>query len=245
MGRTVHTQLRLAAATAMGWLVLSINGLSQSVPPPADGILDETRALTEMTHRQLADELRQFRENLDCDAWITATSFTPADMTLRRRAQINRRDWSGERPAVLMAYDRATNGGAMSFAPELWGRYSSAELIEIMQESRRILSNNTLTLDERLTLATRSWIDRLRAMESVRLRHTLPLQQNEKRLAQATVIAFASGAVIIALLGLVSRRRLASSDHRFLFPEVHVGMRFGAPYGGGVTSEIKAHADGR
>jgi hypothetical protein len=238
MGRTVHPQLRLAAATAMGWLVLSINGLAQSVPPPADGILDETRALTEMTHRQLADELRQFRENLDCDAWITATSFTPADMTLRRRAQINRRDWSGERPAVLMAYDRATNSGAMSFAPELWARHSSAELIEIMQESRRTLGNTALTLDERLALATRSWIDRLRQMESARLRHTLLLQNDEKLLARAVIPVLAGGAVLLALFGLASRRRSTSSECRFEFPEVHVDMRLGAPYGGGVSAEI-------
>lgn len=232
------------AALAACWLILAGNGLAANLTPPPDGILDETRALGEATHRQLADELREFREDLHTDAWITATSFIPVEVTLRRQAQIDRRAWSGERPAVLMAYDRATNNGAMSFAPELWQRYSSAELIEIMQEARRILGNTSLSLDERLLLAARSWMDRLREMESVRLKHTLPIQGDEKKLAQAAVSWFAGGAVILALFGLASRRTSASSSHKFLFPDVGVGMRFGAPYGGGVTSEIKASGPG-
>jgi hypothetical protein len=238
MSQISHSKLRPAAATVVGWLILVINGLSQGATPPADGILDETRALSEETHRQLADELRQFREDLRCDAWITATSFIPAEVTLRRQAQITRREWSDERPAVLMAYDRATNSGAMSFAPELWARHSSAELIEIMQESRRTLGNTALTLDERIALATRVWIDRLRHMESARLRHTLTLQRDEKQLAQVVISLLAGGALMLALFGLASRRRSTSSEHRFLFPEVHVDMRLGAPYGGGVSAEI-------
>lgn len=238
MSQTSHSKLRPTAATVVGWLILLLQSLSHGSAPPADGILDETRALSTETHRQLAAELRQFREDLRCDAWITATSFVPAEITLRRQAQITRREWSGERPAVLMAYDRATNSGAMSFAPELWARHSSAELIEIMQESRRTLGNTALTLDERLALATRSWIDRLRRMESARLRHTLPLQNDEKLLARAVIAVLAGGGVVLALFGLASRRRSASSKCRFEFPEVHVDMRLGAPYGGGVSAEI-------
>ena len=45
-------------------------------------------------------------------------------------------------------------------------------------------------------------------------------------------------AVLAALVGLLSRLRDARLGRRFHFPEVHVGTRFGAPYGGGVTSEI-------
>jgi hypothetical protein len=238
MSQTSHSKLRPTAATVVGWLILLLQSLSHGSAPPADGILDETRALSTETHRQLAAELRQFREDLRCDAWITATSFVPAEITLRRQAQITRREWSGERPAVLMAYDRATNSGAMSFAPELWARHSSAELIEIMQESRRTLGNTALTLDERLALATRSWIDRLRRMESARLRHTLPLQNDEKLLARAVIAVLAGGGVVLALFGLASRRRSASSKCRFEFPEVHVDMRLGAPYGGGVSAEM-------
>ena len=238
MSQTSHSKLRPTAATVVGGVILLLSGLSHGSAPPADGILDETRALSTETHRQLAAELKQFRADLRCDAWMTAVSFVPAEITLRKQAQITRREWSGERPAVLMAYDRATNSGAMSFAPELWARHSSAELIEIMQESRRTLGNTALTLDERLALATRSWIDRLRQMESARLRHTLPLQNDEKLLARAVIPMLAGGAVVLALFGLASRRRSTSSECRFEFPEVHVDMRLGAPYGGGVSAEI-------
>lgn len=225
------------------WLIGTAGGNLLAAPPPADGIADETRALTEETHRQLAHELTLFRQDLKCEAWITASSFSPAGMTVRRQAQATRREWSEERPAVLMAYDRATNSSAMSFAPEFWERYPTAELVELMQDTRRMLTDTKLTLDERLAVATRHWIDRLRVMESVRLKQSLWIQRGEKRFALALVIALAGSAVIAAILGLASRARDKRTGRRFRFPEVHVGMRFGAAYGGGVTAEIKAHAN--
>ncbi len=141
-----------------------------------------------------------------------------------------------------MAYDRASNSTAMSFSPDFWERYPAAELVEIMQETRRIQTDSKLTLEERLALATRYWIDRLRSMESVRLKQSLWLQRGEKKFAMAIPALLSGGAVIAAMLGLVSRRRSVRADRRFLFPEVQVGIRFGAAYGGGVTSEIKTNA---
>ena len=224
-------------------LLHAAGGMVLAVPPPADGIADETRALTAETHHQLARELRLFREDLKCDAWLTASSFTASGVTLRRQAQSNRSEWSKNRPAVLMAYDRATNSSAMSFAPGLWERYPSAELVELMQDVRRMLTDTKLTLDERLAVATRHWIDRLRVMESVRLKQSLWIQRGEKRLALALVIALAGASLLAALLGLASRARDRHVGRRFRFPDVQVGMRFGAAYGGGVTAEIKAHAN--
>ena len=94
----------------------------------------------------------------------------------------------------------------------------------------------------RLALATRCWIDRLRVMESVRLKQSLWIQRGEKRYALILVTALGVAAAIAAVLGFASRRLSARADRRFSFPDVHVGMRFGAAYGGGVTAEIKANA---
>lgn len=220
-------------------LVLTGTG-GLAAPPPADGIADETRALTEETRRLLAQELQLLRADLHCDVWITASSFAPAGMTVRRQAQNTRREWSGERPAVLMAYDRATNSSAMSFAPVMWERYPTAELVEIMRHTRLLLTDANLTLDERLSAAAHFWIDRLRVLESTRLKQTLWLQRNEKRPALILGAILAGAAVLAAIVGWLSRLRAARVGRRFHFPEVHVGTRFGAPYGGGVTSEIAA-----
>ena len=236
-----HQRL-LFPAFAVFWLAMGGWGLAQPAPP-ADGILDETRALPLETRRKLAAELSQFRQDLKCDAWIKATSFLANGSTIRREAQTSRRDLSATRPAVLMAYDRSSNSSAVSFAPVFWERYPAAELIEIMQEVRRILSDPKLSLDERLTRATRSWIDRLRRMESVRLRQSLWIQRREKSFVLAVPIILVVGAIIAALFGYLSRQRAARAALRFLFPEVQVGMRFGAAYGGGVTAEIKTNVD--
>ncbi len=222
------------------WLAMVGWSVAQTAPP-ADGIRDETRALTSESHRVLAEEFKQFSQNLKCDAWFQATSFMPSGLTVRRQAQITRREWSGTRSAVLMAYDRASNSNAMSFSPDFWDRYPAADLVEIIQEARRIQSDTKLTLEERLIQATRYWMDRLRSMESVRLKQSLWLQRGEKPFALAVPIFLAGGGIVLALLGIVSRRRSARASRRFLFPEVQVGMRFGAAYGGGVTSEIKTN----
>ncbi len=229
---------RSIPALAGLWLIFAGWSLAQ----PTDGIQDDTRALSADTRRQLAQELKLFKEDLKCDAWITASSFAPAGVTVRQQAQITRRAWSSERPAVLMAFDRASGSSSMSFAPDFWARYPAAELVEIMQETRRILNDTKLTLDERLALATRSWIDRLRIMESVRLRQSLWIQRGEKRFALAMFTVLAGGAAIAAVLGFASRRRSVRAGRRFHFPEVQVGMRFGAACGGGVTAEIKTNA---
>lgn len=190
----------------------------------------------------MAEELRQFREDVKYEAWVTATSFSATGVTVRKQAQITRQAWSGDRPSVLLAYDRATNSGGMSFSPGLWQRHPSTELFEIMHEVRRILGDNTLTLDERLLLATRSWMDRLRSMESLRLKQSLLLQRGEKHFAVVSAATLGGLAVVAAVLGFISRRRGAMAERRFHFPDFEVGMRFGAPYGGGVTAEISAHA---
>jgi hypothetical protein len=163
----------------------------------------------------------------------------PAGVTIRRHAQTIRREWTGSRPALLMGYDRATGSSAMSFSPVLWERYPAADLVEIMQDVRRALTDATLALEERFALATRTWADRLRTLESVRLKQTLWLQRDEKRFALAVPAMLAGGAAIAALLGFISRRRGARASRRFLFPEVQVAPRFGGAYGGGVTAEIK------
>lgn len=213
-------------------------------PAPADGILDETRALSAASRQQLAEALRQFRTDLKCEAWVTASSFMPAGASARQQARTARRAWSGERAAVLMAYDRATNSGGLSFSPDLWQRYPAAELVETMQDARRLLSDQTLALDERLMLAAHGWMGRLRALETVRLQQSLLIQRDEKRLALIVAGLLGAFACVAAVLGLLARRRDASAAQHFHFPEVQVSQRFGAPYGGGVTAELKPGAPG-
>lgn len=238
------TSLHSLVIPVLAWACLAAAAWSsaQTPPPPADGILDETRALSSETRLQLAGELQQFRQDLKYDGWVRTCSFMPTGITVRRQAQMTRRGWSSTQPAVLMLYDRATGGSAVSFAPVLWERYPATDLVYIMQETRRILADSKLNLDERLAVATRTWIDRMRTMESVRLQQTLWLQRHEKPLGLAMPALLAGGAVVAALMGYVSRRRSAAVDSRFLLPEVQVGTRFGAAFGGGVTAEVKTSA---
>ena len=230
----IHRLLVVAGALCLA------GGAHAQGKPPEDGILDDARALSSAMRQQIAEELRTFREEVKCDAWITATSFPPANVTVRRQAQITRRAWSGERPAVLLAYDRASNSTAFSFAPEMWDRYPAAQLIELIQEVRTVFADRSLSLDERFALGTRLWTDQFREMETVRLRHSLLLQREERHFAKIVALLLAGGALVAAIFGYASRRQTATAEQRHYLPDIAVALRFGAPHGGGVIAETNA-----
>lgn len=209
-----------------------------AVPAPADGIYDDTRALTEATRRELAEELKDLATILKCDMWLTATSFSAAGFTPRRQAQVTRLRWSGDRPAILLGYDRATNSLALSLSPDLWDRYPAPALATLALDSNRIVTDPKLSLDERFSLLVQQFAERMRELEKVRLQQMRWFPEHERRFSLILVAALLAGASIAIILGILSRRYEGSGGQQFTLPDVAVSSRLGAPYGGGLIAEI-------
>ena len=110
---TLMQLLRLAALVCL----VAVPAWPQLPPAPADGVYDDTRALSEGSHQQLAKEIRSFREREGMDAWFAATTFLPEGQTLRSEARLLRQAWSGTRPALLLLYDRSQNQDMVTFSP--------------------------------------------------------------------------------------------------------------------------------
>ncbi len=229
------------------WVLLAATASAaiETVPAPADGIYDDTRALGDASRQALAEEIRALATSLKCDVWLTATSFSTGGLTPRRQAQATRVRWSGDKPAILLAYDRATNVMAFSFSPELWNRYPASSLATLGLETNRTIANTQLTLEERLTTIVHQFAKQLRELETVRLKQSVWFPKEERGSTLLLVAVLLGGALLAAILGLISRARSHSSGEQLLFPDVTVSTRFGAPFGGGHIAEIRTQPPAR
>ena len=210
-----------------------------SVPAPADGIYDDTRALSETSRKPLAEELRALATDLKCDLWLTATSFSTGGLTPRRQAQATRIRWSGDKAAILLGYDRAANAIAFSLSPDLWNRYPASALATLGLEANRTIANTQLTLEERLTTIVHQVAKQLRELETVRLKQSVWFPKEERRSTLLLVAVLLGGALLAAILGIISRASSHTGGEQLSFPDVTVSTRFGAPFGGGLIAEIR------
>ena len=232
----LHPQIR-ALSLLIGVMFLVLGLPAYGAKPPADGVFDDTHALDDAAHRRIAAEIATLRENLKADIWLTATSFPPSGVTPRQQARTTRLDWSGDSAALLMAYDRASNAISLSFSPKLWERYPSSSLVELMRDSGRMIADKKLTVEERLVFIVHDVANRLRQLETVRIQHERWFQLNEKRFALMLTAILVGAAFVAAILGMASRRRHASYGEQHYFPDVVVGARLGASFGGGLIAQ--------
>jgi hypothetical protein len=232
----------------LGGLLLLTTAASaaiDSVPAPPDGIYDDTRALSDTARQALAQDLRSLATDLKCDVWLTATSFSTGGLTPRRQAQVTRLRWSGDKAAMLLGYDRAANTLAYSLSPELWDRYPSATLATLGLETNRTIANTQLTLEERLTTIVHQVAKQMRELETVRLKQSVWFPKEERRSTLLLIALLLGGAILAAILGLLSRARSHAGGEQLTFPEVTVSTRFGAPFGGGLIAEIRTQPPAR
>jgi hypothetical protein len=223
---------------ARRWLTVFLTLLhisAEAAPPPADGIQDETHALSAESHLKIAAEIAAFRRDLGYDVWLTAQTFIEAGKGLRVHAREVRQTWSGHSNAALLAYDRAEDNLSISFSPGLWDLYPSAQLIHLLQQGGLLMADKKKPPEQRLREAMYDLLRGLRTLEKERLKAGRPLTPDHGRLAMAFGLSLLGGAGILLLLGVLVRRWDVRSAWQSYFPTVRVPTRLGAPCGGGVT----------
>lgn len=209
----------------------------QAPVPPADGIHDDTRMFAPASRQLLAAQILAGRQAIQADIWVTASTFLPQGQTIRSRAQEFRQQWSPAKDAVLLAYDRASDSHALSFSPGLWKRYPSAKIIDLMQESIRLMKAKNQSPEERIRQALPALLKQLQTLEKQRGRAETPLHNVDLRLAKAYALGLAGGGLVLGTIAFVLRKRDVLAAQQAFFPRVQVNPRFGASHGGGVTAE--------
>lgn len=219
-------------------LAFALKAAAQDLPPaPADGVRDDTRALTAEVRAQLAQDIAACRAALGADVWFTAGTFLQSGQSIRLQARLLRQHWSPGKDAILVAYDRSSDSHGLSLSPGIWERYPSAEITNLVQRSMASMADKTQPLEIRLSRTLRQMLQNLQTLEKQRHQAAHTLSRHHLRLAKTFAIGLGGGALFLALLGFLSRRRDVQAAWQSYFPSVQVGIRFGAPHGGGVIVE--------
>ena len=89
--------------------------MAQPVTPPANGIADDTHALSDSSRSLLVAEMSAVRKDLGIAVWLSAGTFLESGQTLKNQARELRQAWSGGADAGLLPYDRAHDAESGSF----------------------------------------------------------------------------------------------------------------------------------
>jgi hypothetical protein len=227
----------LCLLAAFGGLSGSLSAALDDAPAPLNHVFDDTRALEESSQRTISTQLKTLSEDLKCDVWLTATTFATGNRTLRQQAFSTRTRWSPDRPAILLAYVRTDNGFVFSFSPDMWHRYPTASLVDLTRDGTERIKNDKLPLDERLLYMVQDFARKMRALEVTRIQQTQRFMPEERRFVSLLALLVTAASVVAGMLGILSRRTDTAAGEAFHLPEVSVGTRLGAPYGGGLIAE--------
>jgi hypothetical protein len=219
-------------------LALFCAGSLMAVLPeaPADGILDDTHALTGEAHQKLAAQLANFRQDQGYRVWLVTSTFLDSGKTVRYYSRDLRKAWCGPDDGILLAYDRGTDRSAISLSPGIWNRFSASALTQLLQVGGTIMSDATKTPEQRLTEFTGKLLSGMREINQQHNKINVSFSRDHRRLAIAFASAIAIGALVLFILGIRSRRQDMKNALQSHMPDIMVGTRLGAAFGGGLNA---------
>ena len=221
-------------------VLLFLNGIVQSAvdigAPPASFILDDAILFQKDDADKLSRELTESANKHGVSVYVAGFSFLEGEAA-RERANALCARWLDGRPGFVIVYTRGNAQPAVMASPVMWQRYPADEVMIVLQESGRLLSDVFLSPEQRVIRAAELALKKIQLMEDGRLGRLHQLSTPDTRLAMLLGAMF-------SLLGAISwfsiwmrRKRAAARSGPFFFPEAVVGTRLGAPFGGGVTGE--------
>lgn len=224
------------------WLVSAVAGFATDPPPrPVDGIWDDARLLPDALHAELAADIRSVRAQTGCEVWLAAVTFVAGDQNIQGLARDLREAWTAGGPSIIIAFDRATSKHSIAPSASFWQRYPTPMVIEALRASARPVEQSKAPVEERVAAAVRELVSRIQTMEGARTRQHRLLTGREGVLAVLFLGLLTLGGLVAALGLKVWRAKRHEATRTYLLPEVQVGMRLGAPYGGGVVVEMRVN----
>ena len=208
---------------------------------PADHVLDEARLIDPETRAKLVAEIQRLEREAGVDLFIAAYTLLPEP--IEDRARRLREAWATNHRTVVCVYRRgaqqltfSASGDGKVFVPSqtLFALYDRAVEVARQHDEPR----------DRLVAATRSLSEGL--IEDLKVRDSKrgPFVGEVFRLLIGLMIASLTiGGISYAIVKVLNGRRQAR-DAGFLFPEVVVGRRLGAAFGGGTVAEIDFQKNG-
>jgi hypothetical protein len=196
-------------------------------------IHDEAALLDRSKAEELDHDLQMTREKAGVMLHIVTVPFLARGITARDRALAFANQNPGEQPGLVIAVARGDGQGGIAASAGLWRRYPPDDVVLVLGDATTLLGDARQPLNARLAQAVRLVSDRLVGMEKLRRAREKTLAAEEARLAGwfAAMLLILSGTVWAAV---TLWRRQEARRGAIFFPDVDVGTRLGAPFGGGV-----------
>jgi hypothetical protein len=200
--------------------------------PPASLILDETRLFDEQGAAQTSAELKKAKTDLGLLVYVAGYPYLEHG-AVRDRALALADHWCGANPGLVIVFNRGDGQAGIAASDGLWRRYPPDEAVEVLAAVTRLLADTKLAPEGRVKNAVQLTLQRMAELESTRRAREQPMTHSETKLAEWFAAALMVLGVLAWLALLLWRRHEARRQPLF-FPEVNVGTRLGAPFGGGV-----------
>lgn len=207
-------------------------------PAPTDGIRDDARVLSEKGRAVLVKEMQAFTERTGLLMFLDTNTFLDGSTNTRLRAKQLLPAWSGARDGVVMCVDRSSQEPpGIQVADAVWKRPNDAEVLAALDEVLRGMNGRAVS-EETVTSGLRALMERLTELHHRAADRSSVWKKSDLLLATYFLSSVFIGALLIWIISRRLRRSEGAAAVQHYFPEVVVGQRFGAPYGGGVIVEL-------
>ena len=201
-------------------------------------VRDETRLLPDEQRAGITARLSALREKTGVEVCVVALTYG-GGVSVRRTAAELANARGEDCAAVVLLHNRGVGESGLAVSRAFWRRYPADEVTALLDEGINRLQQTGLPHEERVLKALDTVLERVPLMESRLMKRSRLLTRQDRLLGAA----MAAGLVVLLGLGWSvaqwCRGRSAGAGGR-CFPDVEVGLRLGAAYGGGVVAEARA-----
>lgn len=211
----------------------------EPIPPlPPTGIQDDARLFNPEQTAKLIALLATTQQQTGVRITVATFTYT-SGITVSQRSQRLAAAWLGNEPGLVFAFDRGSSQPAIAVSPGLWNTYPADDITMMVLRNSTVFTQGNPIPDERMVAAIEASATQITSLETTRRQRLKVFTKDDRQLATVVVI-------VLAVLGFASlwfsrriRNKRAVQEETYLFPDVHVGLRLGAPFGGGTAAEVK------
>jgi hypothetical protein len=209
---------------------------------PSDGILDIAEIFSTPQRQILSEKIAQVRKQHSFAVYVVTYTFVYGE-DANQRAERFVSQWLPQQQGAILVYDKGGKGDApilgMAWRQNEARELPNSAIQQVMQLAKRAAEAHPANQAAlRVSAATEellSGVDRTRAL--------IESSRKITRMNQLKILGGVLGAMLLCLGVLsgaqrFSKRREQRASESYLFPEVEISPRYGAPYGGGVVVQM-------
>jgi hypothetical protein len=204
----------------------------------ASRVSDETHILNADQVQRMERLFAEAQHQMQLSCRFVAVTFLPENLTLQQFAQAERKKQAAlGQAAVLLAYNRSSSATTWSFSPEIWQRYPSSVLQQILADAEGLMQKGNEPVDKRLCANVETTLQRLATQESlVKQRESATAQSLKQRWLYGFAWFLLGGGVASGLFNRHKQQKAKKLPRQIYFPHFLMPQRLGAPCGGGICA---------